>query len=71
MSKEGGSMYCVGIRRPTDVISCDKISLVGDHMPGFYAIWRNGERVNIVNGAYIVEVLEYEHDPDHNPITAI
>ena len=49
-----------------ETILCDWIGLVGHHMPGFYTIWRDGERVGVINGAYITEITESECDLDRN-----
>ena len=54
-----------------EFISCDRISPVGDHMPGFYSIWREGKRVAIINGAHIMEIYGCESDPDDNPMVII
>ena len=58
-------------REGFDVIECDSIHLAGNHMPGFYEIWRNGVRQSITNGAHILQVFGCKHELDRNPITII
>lgn len=64
-------MECKGIKTTEGYIPCDSISKIGDNLPGFYSIWCDGERCNVINGAFIIEVVEGERDPNYCPITVI
>jgi len=52
-------------------IACDEIIPAGTELPGFYVLLLNGERVRVINGDYIIEVIEGKRNPNRPLITPI
>ena len=54
-------MECKGIKTTEGYIPCVAIHPIS-YLPGFFELWLNKGVRRIINGIFIIEVIETEHD---------
>ena len=64
-------MLCQSVITTTGYITCDAITPVGIELPGFYSLLLENKRIRVINGDYIIEVVEGERILNRPLITAI